>query len=539
MTTTCTITKAGRCDTYGRPLLVGQSYTSSDDEIKSLWQAGFCSVTDAPTIFDKPTYPYPHAASFPSGRELAIVTAEVNDVTGGIELGIGGDSHPLALPAVRETALRVATFGDSTANFGGTSAGMQNTDISMISMPAALASVVVFDWGMGPKLQLPYYYPSAKMVANGGIGGDTTANMLARDAAAVSATRRALTDVFATSPDLIILRCGSINDILALNLSTYATQVQLDVIAARHYDILMRCAGNVSYVIDEGIAGFDNNSGVVPANLAYIRDALARLNIMYGAFITSTGRKNIRFLDPVGVTCDSTGAFLPGVVPVANGYHDSWYGAYRRAKAEAYLVSRLAGESRGCQESGLNLLGTRSNLQVGGSLPTGMSWTLLGCTSAQSGIKLVDGAIVAFNKGNAQTAGGYILMSLPIPIYSGATIPNITITAGDKLIFEVDIEILTNDGSVLPAGVYPTMVVDIYNNTAGRFVTTIGAAGVAQDAPFDVPSVKLHNVSPVIEINEVTANLINTCAWGTRFYLPEFAAGFEVRVGIPSIRKVA
>ena len=59
MTTTCTITKAGRCDTYGRPLLVGQAYTSSDDEIKSLWQAGFCSVTDAPTIFEAPSYPYP------------------------------------------------------------------------------------------------------------------------------------------------------------------------------------------------------------------------------------------------------------------------------------------------------------------------------------------------------------------------------------------------------------------------------------------------------------------------------------------------
>ena len=59
MTTTCTITKAGRCDTYGRPLLVGQTYTSSDDEIESLWQAGFCSVTDAPTIFDAPSYPYP------------------------------------------------------------------------------------------------------------------------------------------------------------------------------------------------------------------------------------------------------------------------------------------------------------------------------------------------------------------------------------------------------------------------------------------------------------------------------------------------
>ena len=59
MTTTCTITKEGRCDTYGRPLLVGQRYTSSDDEIRSLWQAGFCSVTDAPDVFEKVVYPYP------------------------------------------------------------------------------------------------------------------------------------------------------------------------------------------------------------------------------------------------------------------------------------------------------------------------------------------------------------------------------------------------------------------------------------------------------------------------------------------------
>ena len=59
MTITCTIIKEGRCDTYGRPLLVGQTYTSNDDEIKPLWQAGFCSVTDAPTIFDAPSYPYP------------------------------------------------------------------------------------------------------------------------------------------------------------------------------------------------------------------------------------------------------------------------------------------------------------------------------------------------------------------------------------------------------------------------------------------------------------------------------------------------
>lgn len=51
MTKTCTIIKAGRADTYGRPLLVGQSYTGPDDEVFSLWQSGFASVDGAPGAF--------------------------------------------------------------------------------------------------------------------------------------------------------------------------------------------------------------------------------------------------------------------------------------------------------------------------------------------------------------------------------------------------------------------------------------------------------------------------------------------------------
>lgn len=51
MAKTCTIIKAGRADTYGRPLLVGQSYTGPDDEVFSLWQSGFASVDGAPGAF--------------------------------------------------------------------------------------------------------------------------------------------------------------------------------------------------------------------------------------------------------------------------------------------------------------------------------------------------------------------------------------------------------------------------------------------------------------------------------------------------------
>lgn len=51
MSKTCTIIKAGRSDTYGRQLLVGQSYTGPDDEVFSLWQSGFASVDGAPGAF--------------------------------------------------------------------------------------------------------------------------------------------------------------------------------------------------------------------------------------------------------------------------------------------------------------------------------------------------------------------------------------------------------------------------------------------------------------------------------------------------------
>ena len=51
MAKTCTIIKDGRADTYGRPLLVGQTYTGPDDEVFSLWQSGFASVVGAPGAF--------------------------------------------------------------------------------------------------------------------------------------------------------------------------------------------------------------------------------------------------------------------------------------------------------------------------------------------------------------------------------------------------------------------------------------------------------------------------------------------------------
>lgn len=51
MNVTVTILQNGRCDDYGIPLVAGSSYSLDYDRAKSLWQAGFASVTD-PNVFD-------------------------------------------------------------------------------------------------------------------------------------------------------------------------------------------------------------------------------------------------------------------------------------------------------------------------------------------------------------------------------------------------------------------------------------------------------------------------------------------------------
>lgn len=121
MTTTCTITKSGRCDTYGRPLLVGQRYTSSNDEIKSLWQAGFCSVTDAPNIFEAPTYPSPQQMQVASiGTPFCLPPGD-NGSTGLIFTGTAGNfSLSGVILSNIWTALR-GCWCYLPANFGGSS----------------------------------------------------------------------------------------------------------------------------------------------------------------------------------------------------------------------------------------------------------------------------------------------------------------------------------------------------------------------------------------------------------------------------------
>lgn len=85
-TTTCTITKDGLYDEYGRPLTVGQSYTGDINYVYDLVQKNFATVTDS-SIFQRDTlieYRAGTVSYFNNGTEFVAQPAYATDSIGNV-----------------------------------------------------------------------------------------------------------------------------------------------------------------------------------------------------------------------------------------------------------------------------------------------------------------------------------------------------------------------------------------------------------------------------------------------------------------------
>ena len=207
MTITCTIIKEGRCDTYGRPLLVGQTYTSNDDEIKPLWQAGFCTVTGAPEVFEKVVYPYPQQVAV-SGIPFVIPPGDGAAVGLQFTGSAGAFTLSAAILANSWNVLQgcwmymPASFGGSTypagwywAVFSSDTAGILYTETYVSGRPARPATQTPFSTNLSGWLTTTTAEvtgPTGFLVPGGAMGnsgilkthlrclGNTTANKIFR-----------------------------------------------------------------------------------------------------------------------------------------------------------------------------------------------------------------------------------------------------------------------------------------------------------------------------------------------------------------------
>lgn len=417
---------------------------------------------------------------------------------------------------IDQNLVRIATFGDSTAQVGDRveSGGIDAHDVEQIDVPWPVSgTVAVFAGGFG-KDSAPRFYPRCRVCFNGGIGGESTTSMLARDLAAASIGRKAITDLVASRPDVVILRAGSINDIQALTAAA-STQDDIDAIYDRHVEIISRIMASGAHVIDEGIWGY--SAAVGAEDLAYRCAAIVALNDRYADLGDVFGYK-YNFLSPVGILSDETGAYLTDIS--TDGVHIvDGFGSTQIGYAEATLIESMFGPSplRPVAENKFsNPLFADVSTTIWGDYPTDTATQTAGnAVRANAEIShtsgepmytvdcLADGTfrfvpslpISGASPDLSVTAGDVFEMTAKLTITNShtssqkislSTILDIVHTDGRKLsyqIYEMNIEFLTGEAKTLDMSLPPIVMPDDSANLDSS-TTLIKIAAKAESGPF-------------------------------------------------------
>lgn len=464
------------------------------------------------------------AAPDQSGLGVA-VSANTNPLTGGVRFSASGKSFPVN--GLRTTPVRVATFGDSTAVAG----NMQNTPTAT---SVDSTKVISSTWQSGTKsfnqslnrYALSLYYPQAYLVAIGAIAGQATTAMVARDTAAYTADRFAVTDVINLAPHVVLLRAGSINDLLTITAGTAAAAIATAY--ANHVLLINRFLSAGIFVIDEGIWGFTNGSANTVTDQAVTRASLVTLNQMFAAYAaTLTGQ--MEFLDPTNLLCDSTGAYLSGVS--TDGTHTNAYGQMQLGKAEALVLSRQFGQSSGERYPGNNIITNALMANASSGTATGFTVAATVASVGNKQIQVIDGKV--FQTGDWTMAAGSNVCVINMPFDPSA----MAITSGQIFGFEFDVYIKGLNGyipNLASSSVYGQVRFDDNIGSGAIYVNCLSATdyGSIKDGIIG------HVAIPPIKVDDVSANLLTSSRFQVQVLIPTGDAGNVLRVGVANPRIV-
>lgn len=336
---------------------------------------------------------------------------------------------------VRTTPLRITTFGDSTADFFGLNG---NTDVSAWAYEFTAGTQQVTK--RFEKTLVDHLYGQSFKVGNGGIGGQTTVQMLARSGLGASATRKAMEDVIALAPDVVLLRLP-INDLTGF--TPPIVQANLDALYARIKTMIDTFADAGIWVLSTGGYGY---SGAT--NTAQVRAAIVTINAMMAAY----SRPRFRFIDINGITHDGTGAFIAGIS--GDGTHLQNRGGIVVAKLEAAALRSIFGTPLGPRYPGTNVIPnadlSASGSQAYGIVGTGWSVGVTNGTRANAKIETIGGVLMQTCEYTPTADNCIGQIGIPFGVF-GAT-PTIVIAAGEIYGLEADLYVAGVGGGAPPAG---------------------------------------------------------------------------------------
>ena len=417
-------------------------------------------------------------------------------------------------PIFRRTAVNAATFGDSTANLGST------VDLRVLDVVFPGSGATIVSTGTN-KLGAVHEFSQLQAIYNAGISGENTTQMLARDAAAASATRRAVQDVLAVRPDVVLLRGASINDLQGVNNANWSATA--DAAAVRHLQLVSRFVTAGVPVIDSGCFGYGDGALATSATPDAVRSALLRLNTLIKAGLSQFDGMAV-YVDPAGVLLDASGRFLPGVT--ADGLHLSDAGGRLHGPLEALALRRMFGIPQGRSIRGA-LLFPNIFQTVNSGRPSGFSMSPSGATAVEN-VQVVDGKN-CYTVDVTPTAAGYIYIAAPIPLATMA------VNVGDAFTMEYDLDVLASADITLSQR-YGRLTLWAPSN-ASRFISEVNAPETL--IPAGTVS-RMHGAHIPVRLS-VTLNTLGSNSafeWQVAWTAAAVGKPFQLRLSQPSVVKV-
>jgi hypothetical protein len=444
--------------------------------------------------------------------------------TGQTISGDGVNLWPQAASSLRNTNVKVAFFGDSTASvISGASnqlATVNTRDISKTNITfATLTSGVGL---VSEKNQLSTFYPQALPVLSFGYSGNSTTDMLARDTAVASLNRMATADISSTV-DCVIFRGGSINNLLAISTpENYITVLATTL--AEHKTLLNRLLSRGVIVIDELIFGY-GTVGTVPG---LIQNAVVAFKAAMIAYIKTLS--NAYYIDCTDVLCDSNGVYLSGVT--GDGTHLNVGGAYALSRLEGSLLDAIYGKSANSRYLGTNLFTNNMFANTGssgtGTVATGVTFgAIANCALANAKIEQKDGLVYQTVEVTPSASANTLTATFA---FNPTTM---SILATDIMGFEVSVIIDGVDSSA-PTPTNSRARVDLYNTLPGRTVYEMATNNTRVIA---AQQVKENFIFVPIKMNEVSANFTTSSSF-VYMFLTDSLLPYKLWISVPKIVKL-
>jgi len=421
-----------------------------------------------------------------------------NGITGStanaVQALVSAYGNPLGPTRAAYSQIRVGSFGDSIANINSLSGHNLHTVSGVAGMTGDRFGVSLTEYSQG----------AIRMVFNGGIGGQSTATMLARDGTGSSSTRAAITDAITSGVQYLVFSAG-INDFQHPTLPAGSSSATIDAAVAatvgRITQLLRRAAAFGMVPIMLPLLGYTYNAASssannTEANIPTTQEAVRRFNVAMKSAVQAGGGRLGYWVDSFySDVVDSTGNWLSGMS--RDGLHPAYNGCRRIYYAVADLILSLAGVSPAEPASVFPVL---PNLFSNGDFAASSSGLATGVTTASMAGTATYSA--SLNEWRGQLWQDILVT--PTVLASGVhqaridlTYTNTDVVLNDILGGEVSIYIDDGAGGV-PVGLIQHGIRlrsnTVYSDTPGYNPTI--SPQVAYDAPVDCRVALLPIVAP-------------------------------------------